>query len=81
MVYLRAAEIRGEMQSLIKILSMGWLRNEAKRRERERYYLLAGMGGRPARRKRRRFLIYAVVTATLASLTLGSLLVWLSMLR
>jgi hypothetical protein len=39
----------------------------AKDKERERYYLLPGQGGRSARRKHRRILLWAIVFGLFAS--------------
>jgi hypothetical protein len=50
-------------------------------RERERYYLLPGMGGRAFRRKQRFFLLWAVITAMGASAMLAALLYWLNQLN
>ena len=43
---------------------MAWGR---KKKERERFYLLAGMGGRNLRRKKRIFLAWAIVAGILIS--------------
>jgi len=42
-----------------------------KNKERERYYLLAGMGGRSARRKHMWMMRWAVITGLLVSVILG----------
>jgi len=39
----------------------------AKDKERERYYLLPGQGGRSARRKHRRILLWSIVVGLFAS--------------
>jgi hypothetical protein len=39
----------------------------AKDKERERYYLLPGQGGRAARRKHRRILLWSIVFGLVAS--------------
>jgi len=43
-------------------------------KERERFYLLPGQGGRAARRKHRYFLKWSVVAALVASAILGLVL-------
>jgi hypothetical protein len=48
---------------------MGWL---AKRRERERFYLLPGMGGRAARRKHMRILKWSIAIGLLVSFALAA---------
>jgi len=49
-----------------------------KRKERERFYLLPGMGGRALRRKRRVFFWWAVAAGLFVSAIVGCLLYWLS---
>ncbi len=46
----------------------------ARPKERERYYLLAGMGGRAARRKHKWMLQWAIITGLGASAVLASLM-------
>jgi hypothetical protein len=46
----------------------------AKDKERERYYLLPGQGGRASRRKNRRILLWAVVFGLVASAICAGLL-------
>jgi len=46
-------------------------------KERERYYLLPGMGGSAARRKQIKFLKWSVAAALLVSAILAVLLYWL----
>jgi hypothetical protein len=46
-------------------------------KERERFYLLPGMGGRALRRKRRVFLWWAVVTGLFVSAILAGALYWI----
>ena len=43
-------------------------------KERERFYLLPGMGGRASRRKRRQFFLWSIVTGLAASAILGGIL-------
>jgi len=49
--------------------------------ERERYYLLPGMGGSAARRKRMKFLKWSVITALVLSAILAAVLYWLDCVR
>lgn len=42
--------------------------------EKDRYYLLPGMGGRALRRKQRKFLTIATIVGLLAALALGYLI-------
>lgn len=48
--------------------------------DRQRFYLLAGMGGRPARRKHRAFLLGALVLAAFVSLLLIGVFWWINTL-
>ena len=50
----------------------------SKNKERERYYLLPGMGGRALRRKQRTMLIWSVIAGTLTSAIVGFLIYLLS---
>jgi hypothetical protein len=52
---------------------MAWLDKEVQARERDRYYLFAGMGGRRARQQRRRVLIGALLAAVSVALGLCAL--------
>lgn len=47
-------------------------------KERERYYLLPGMGGRAMRRKHRFMLWWGVGVGTAISLALVALMLWLN---
>jgi len=47
-------------------------------RERQRFYLFAGMGGRPARRKHRTFLLGALIAAAAVSALLMGLFFWIN---
>jgi hypothetical protein len=49
---------------------MAWLDKEVQARERDRYYLFAGMGGRTARRRHRKLLLVALLGAVCVSLLL-----------
>ena len=49
-----------------------------KRKERERYYLLPGQGGRALRRKRRVFFWWSVVAGLLVSAILSGVLYWIA---
>jgi hypothetical protein len=46
----------------------------AKEKEPERYYLLAGMGGRAARRKHQLMLRWAIITGVVVSIGLATLM-------
>jgi hypothetical protein len=46
----------------------------AKEKERERYYLLAGMGGRAAKRKHKRMLQWAIITGLSVSIILATIM-------
>ena len=48
----------------------------ARDKEKDRFYLLPGMGGRALRRKRRVFLIWAVVAGLFVSGILAGILYW-----
>ena len=47
-------------------------------KERDRFYLLPGMGGKALRRKRRRILLWAIGAGLFVSAVLGCLLVLMS---
>ena len=47
-------------------------------KERDRFYLLPGMGGKALRQKRRRILLWAIVAGLFVSAALGGLLVLMS---
>jgi hypothetical protein len=49
-----------------------------RRKERERYYLLPGIGGRSYRRKQKLALQGAIVAGIIVSALLGGILYWLS---
>jgi hypothetical protein len=51
---------------------------KGKAKERDRYYLLPGMGGRAARRKRRMILQWSIIAGLLASLILAGVLYLMS---
>jgi hypothetical protein len=46
-------------------------------REKERFYLLPGMGGRNLRRKQRVFLRWSLAAGSVVSAAVGALLYWL----
>ena len=46
-------------------------------KERERYYLLPGMGGPAARRKQKKFLKWSIIIALIFSAILAVLMYWL----
>ena len=58
----------------MKALSMRWF---ARNKEKERFYLLAGMGGRALRRKRRVFFWWSVVAGLFVSALLGGALYYM----
>jgi hypothetical protein len=58
--------------------TVGLLKTSHAERERQRFYLFAGMGGRPARRKHRTFLLGALITAMVASAALMGLFYWIN---
>jgi hypothetical protein len=54
---------------------MSWFSRD---KERERFYLLPGMGGRALRRKRKVILQWSLAAGAFASLVVAYLLYWLS---
>ncbi len=50
----------------------------ARNKERERFYLLPGMGGRALRRKQRLFLRWSIVAGVFTSAILACILYWIS---
>jgi len=54
---------------------MSWFERD---KERERYYLLPGQGGRALRRKRRIFFRWAVAAGLFVSAIVAGFLYWLS---
>jgi hypothetical protein len=59
---------------LANIRNMGLF---SRTKERERFYLLPGMGGRNLRRKRKMIMKWAVAAAIVTSAVLGALLYWM----
>ena len=57
---------------------MGLLKPSKEQRERQRFYLFAGMGGRPTRRKHRVFLLSALIAAFLTSIILMGIFYWIN---
>lgn len=57
---------------------MAWFRHDKNDREKKRFYLLPGMGGRNLQRKRRIILRWSIVAGLLASAVLAGLLYLLS---
>lgn len=55
---------------------MSWLKRN---KERERFYLLPGQGGRALRRKQRRFLLWSMVAALFVSAILAGVLYLISL--
>lgn len=54
---------------------MGWFSPD---KERDRFYLLPGMGGRALRRKRVTMLIWALIAGVIVSGTVGAVLYWMN---
>jgi hypothetical protein len=54
---------------------MGWFSPD---KERDRFYLLPGMGGSAMRRKRNTMLIWATLAGLLVSITVAAILYWLN---
>ncbi len=54
---------------------MAW---SEKDKERHRFYLLPGMGGRALRRKRKLILTWSIVAGLLASALLACMLYWMN---
>jgi hypothetical protein len=50
-------------------------------KERDRFYLLPGQGGRAHRRKRKFFLMWSAITALAVSAILAGLMYWLNRVR
>jgi hypothetical protein len=48
-----------------------------KRKPRERFYLLPGMGGRNLRRKRLRILRWSIIAGLFTSAVLACILIWI----
>jgi len=57
------------------MFAVPWLERD---KERDRFYLLPGMGGKALRQKRRRILLWAIVAGLFVSAALGGLLVLMS---
>ena len=57
------------------MFAMPWLEKD---KERERFYLLPGMGGKALRRKRRVFLLWAIGAGLFVSAGVGALLFLMS---
>ena len=57
------------------MFAMPWLERN---KERDRFYLLPGMGGRGLRRKRRIILVWSIVAGLLASALLAGILYLMS---
>ena len=51
----------------------------ARDKEKDRFYLLPGMGGRALRRKRKVILKWSIAAGLVASLLVAGLLYWLSL--
>ncbi len=50
-------------------------------KERDRFYLLPGMGGRALRRKRLAMLVWAVIAGLIVSGTFAAVLYWMNVNR
>jgi hypothetical protein len=57
---------------------MSWFRPGKEEREKERFYLLPGMGGRAYRRKQKVILQYTIVAGLLISACFALVLYWIS---
>jgi len=57
---------------------MAWLKST---KEKERYYLFAGMGGAASRRRRNIFLFWALVAAAIVSAGMGLLMAFANHIR
>ena len=57
---------------------MGWFQRD---KERDRFYLLPGMGGKAMRRKRMQMLQWAIAAGLFVSLILACALYWSSVAR
>jgi len=57
------------------MFAMPWLERN---KERDRFYLLPGMGGRGLRRKRRIILVWSIIAGLLASALLAGILYLMS---
>ena len=53
---------------------MGWFSPD---KERDRFYLLPGMGGKAMRRKRNAMLLWAMLAGLVVSVTFAATLYWL----
>jgi len=53
---------------------MGWFKRD---KEKERFYLLPGQGGKAMRRKRKLILGWAIVAGVFVSAVLGFVLYWI----
>jgi hypothetical protein len=59
----------------MRILQMRWFERD---KERERFYLLPGMGGRARRRKELRFLRWSIAAGLLVSAIVAGILYFIS---
>jgi len=59
----------------LKVTLMLWFERD---KERERFYLLPGMGGRARRRKELRYLLWSVAVALIASAIMAAILYFIS---
>ena len=58
------------------MFAMPWLERN---KERDRFYLLPGMGGRGLRRKRRKIMLWSIVAGLLASALMAGILYLISL--
>ena len=54
---------------------MGWFSRD---KERQRFYLLPGMGGRALHRKQKAFLVWAVAAGLIAGVAVAAALFWIN---
>ncbi len=67
---------RGEgFSRLLSLLPMAWF---GRKKERDRFYLLPGMGGRNLMRKRKVIMRWTIFAGLITSAVLGYFLYWIS---
>jgi hypothetical protein len=57
---------------------MNWFNRKKPNHERERFYLLPGMGGRARRRKEKVFLTWSVIVGVGTAVVLGLAIYWIN---
>ena len=60
------------------LINVGWFKRD---KERDRFYLLPGMGGRALRRKRRLIFRWSIVAGLLASAIVAGIIYWMSKMQ